>query len=193
MAAAVGDHGYRDDQRAHGASEVAAHLEDGLCETALPARRERGDARGFRVDYRRAHAYGEHRQVDACEVGRQGEADDAEQGEGGGELKAALERAPVEHHAHERLEYRRRNLIDEGDGADLGEAQVEVVFYYRIGGGDRRLKQVIQEVSDAQRDQHRHRHGVHVFLSLVHRAAKILKIRIWTSRIPARPPCTGPL
>ena len=72
--------------------------------------------------YGRAYDYREHGEIDACEVRSQREADYAYQREGGRYLQAALEGTPVEHHANERLEYRRRNLVDEGDRAYLREA-----------------------------------------------------------------------
>ena len=174
VAASVGDDRDGYDERADRASEVAAHLEDGLGQTTSATGGERGDARGFGMDYRGAYAYGEHGEIYAGEVGGQREADDAEQGEGGGQLHAATERFPVEKHAHERLEHRCCELVDEGDRAYLREVQFEVILYYRICRGDGGLQQVVDEMGDAQRDQHGHCGPGGSFYSGFHRGAKII-------------------
>ena len=184
VAAPVGDDGHRDDERTDGAAEIASHLEDGLREPALPARCERGDARGLRVYDRRSHAYREHGDVDSCEVGCERQADDAEHREGRGEQHAALERPLVEHHSHQRLEHRGGYLVDEGYRADLCEAEVKIVLDYRIRRIDRGLQQVVQEMCETQRYEHRHGRdgGVAFDCFFVHRGAKIVKIRRLAAR-----------
>ena len=125
--------------------------------------------------YRRADTYREYGEIDACEVRSQREQDYPDQREGGRYLQAALEGTPVEHHADERLEYRRCNLVDEGDRAYLREAQPEVVLYYRIRRGDRGLQQVVEEMCYAQRHEHRYRRCGNLLALCIHRGAKILK------------------
>ena len=57
--------------------------------------------------------------------------------------------------ANRRLQQRGGDLIDQGDDADLGEAEMKIGLERRIDGRQQGLHHVVQQMTEADREQHR--------------------------------------
>ncbi len=144
---AVADH---EDGRRQGPdrrAEVAADLEHRLGEARPLARRHAGDARGLRVEHRRADAEDAGADQDhAIAVGdrQDRQADQREQGAARqGHGRGPLVGVP----ADQRLQDRGGDLVAQGHQADLAEGQAEVGLELRVDGRQQRLHHVVEAVA----------------------------------------------
>jgi hypothetical protein len=105
----------------------------------------------------------EHRRAEADESRRNQQA-----GEAAGEREAQQSHQREAHAGHERvrlgvvigvqtdhrLQQGRRELEGEGDETDLAEIEVKAGLQHRVHGRQQRLHHVVQQVAEADREQH---------------------------------------
>ena len=149
-ALALRQHEERGEQWSDRRTGVAAHLKKCLCEPMAAAGCETRDTRGFRVKDRRSQPDEGRREHDQSEIHAEGEENHSAERERHTRRERVRLRTPVGIKANHRLKKRRRDLIHEGDEADLAEAEPEVLFEDRIDGGKQRLHHVIQKMTEAE-------------------------------------------
>ena len=116
------------EQRPDRATRVAADLKNRLRQAMLAARGQARDARGFGVKDRGSCADERRRHQHAGIVGRERERDEPDQGRGHAEAQRIRLWALVGVRAHQGLQHRGADLVGQGDGADLREAQQELAL-----------------------------------------------------------------
>jgi hypothetical protein len=67
---------------------------------------------------------------------------------------------PIGVQADQRLQDRRGHLVHQRDDADLAEAQAEIRLQIRIDGRQQRLHHVVEQVTEADRQDHAKDGGV---------------------------------
>ena len=145
------------EQRPDRLAEIAADLEDRLRQAEAAAGGEPRDARGFRMEDRRAEA-DQHAPSTSIDVAvRIGEQDQPDQRRRHADRQRIGQRPLVGVHADDRLQQRRRHLEGHGEQADLPEVEVEVVLQHRIERGQQRLHHVVDEVAEADGEDDRRR------------------------------------
>ncbi len=140
-------------QRAAG---LAAELEDALRHAVLPARRVAGHPCRFGMEDRRADADAGRGQQQQRIAAGGGEADEASQGEPHADHHRIRHRMLVGVEPDQRLQQRGRDLEGQRHQPDLTEIERIGGLDDRIDRRDQRLDHVVEQVRDAQCDQHGH-------------------------------------
>ena len=136
-------------QGAQRGAGIAADLEDRLRQTVPAAGGEAGHARTLGVEYRGAHAHqGDGQQQPTIAAGER-EQQQPEQGEAHAGGEAEGDRPLVGDMADHRLKHAGGELVDEGDGTDLAEAQPEARLEDRVDRRQQRLHHVVQQMAEA--------------------------------------------
>ncbi len=141
------------EQRAQGLPEVSADLKQALREAVPAARRRAGDAGRLRVEDGAANADHRHREQDQQIGIGESQQHQADQREGHAGRQDEIQRPLVQAHPDQRLKERGGELEDEGDEADLEEAQREPLMEDRIERRRERLHHVVEHMRGAERDQ----------------------------------------
>ncbi len=136
----------RHHQRADGRARVAAHLEGRLRRAEAPARGQPRHARGLGVEGGRAHADQRRGGQQHGVAGGQGQQAHAHQRHHHAQRQQVGLGMLVGVQADPGLQQRGRDLVDQGDPADLREAQRELRLEHGIDGRQHGLDQVVEQV-----------------------------------------------
>ena len=143
----------RGDERPERRAGVAADLKERLRESEPATGRHPRHARRLGMEDRRPDA--EQAGADEQHLVALGEGENGQSGEreecaaGKGERR----RTAIGVESDERLQERRRDLIGEGDETDLDERQPELRLEIRIDRREQRLHHVIEQMTEADRDE----------------------------------------
>jgi hypothetical protein len=140
-------------QRPEGRAEVAADLEQRLREAEAAARGEARHARGFRVEGRGADADHPRRQQQHAEAAGHRQQGHAAQGHAHPDRQQEGDRALVGGQADPGLQQRRGALEGQGDQADLGEAERELLLEQRVDRRQDGLHAIVEQVHEGDREQ----------------------------------------
>ena len=152
---AIDRHQRGGEQRPDGRPRVAADLKQRLRQAMPAAGRHARDPAGFGMEHRRPDADQHHRDQDDRIASGDAQKQKAEQGGDHAGRQRIGPGPEVGNIAHRRLQQRGRDLVDQGDDADLGEAQMKIRFQVRIDRRYQRLHHVVQQMAEADREQHR--------------------------------------
>lgn len=145
----------RRQQRADRIAGMAADLEQPLCQALAAGGGMAGHARRLRMEYRRAQPDQRGGEQDHRVARRESERQQPEQRRAHAGNHRIGPGALVGQPAEQRLQQGRRHLEGQRDQADLAEIELEVLFDQRVERRDHRLKQIVQQMRRAQRNEDR--------------------------------------